>query len=83
MLNHDVADLLNNTIELAKSAGNVEDVVQPAPSSVVRQYKLEQDGCSGDVVLVRYESTKEMMKAIEKIHGKEVTLSQQKPARTP
>lgn len=73
-------DEVAGAIELAKRAGQVEDVVQPAPSSVVRQYKLEQDGCSGDVVLVRYDSTKEMMKAMEKIHGEEVKLSQQKSA---
>ena len=73
-------DEVSGAIELAKAAGNVEEVVQPAPSSIVRQYKLEQDGCSGEVVLVRYESAKEMMKAMETIHGKEVKLSQEKSA---
>lgn len=72
------ANDVDGAVDLAKTNGNVEEVIYPAPPDFIRQYKLEQDGCSGEVVLVRYSTTKDMMTAIAMLHGKDVKLSKGK-----
>lgn len=63
---------MDAAIASARAHGTVELVTSPAPADLVRKYKLEQDGCFGDVVLVQYSSTKDAMAAIAALHGKEV-----------
>lgn len=62
---------IDGAVALAKSLGTVEEVVDPAPSSIVRQYHLEQDGCSGSVILVQYETVKQALHAMKELHGSE------------
>lgn len=62
---------IDGAITLAKSLGKVEEVVDPAPVSIVRQYHLEQDGCSGSVILVQYETVKQALHAMKEMHGSE------------
>lgn len=76
MLKDDVPGFL----DMIRKHENVEDVTHPAPASVIRQYKLEEDGCSGEVVLVRYSTAKAMMKAAEEFHKTETKLSKKKGA---
>lgn len=47
-------------------------VVYPVEASVVRQYRLGQDGCSGEVVFVEYGSVKDALRAVRALHGKQV-----------
>ena len=62
---------IDGAVALAKSLGTVEEIVDPAPSSIVRQYHLEQDGCSGSVILVQYETVKQALHAMKELHGSE------------
>lgn len=43
-------------LSLAREAGKVVEVVQPAPPELCERLHLAADGCSGDVVLVVYET---------------------------
>ena len=51
----------------------VEDVVYPVPSEVQRQYRFEQDGCSGEVFMVQYASVKDALAAVRLLHGQQRT----------
>ncbi len=73
---HDV----DGAIEYAKKLGTVEDVVHPLPTYIMRQFHLEQDGCSGSVVLVQYETVKQALKAVKSLHGKQKKFSPGKKA---
>lgn len=66
---------VDGAIEYAKTVGTVEQVIHPPPGYIMRQYHLEQDGCSGSVVLVQYKTVKEALKAVKSIHGKQKKLS--------
>ena len=52
-----------------------ESTVYPVPEGLARQYRLEQDGCSGDVVLVQYASVKDALSAVRVLHGRQEVLS--------
>lgn len=73
---HDV----DGAIEYAKSLGTVEDVVYPVSPYVMRQFHLEQDGCSGSVALVQYATVKEALQAVKSLHGKQKKLTPGKKA---
>ncbi|GMH39129.1 hypothetical protein BSKO_07027 [Bryopsis sp. KO-2023] len=59
----------------AYELGEVEDVLYPAPMSVVRTYKLESDGCKGNVMLVAYKTVKEVFAAVAHLHDSEIEAS--------
>lgn len=63
---------IESAIALAKKKGTVEAVTNPAPEDVVRHYKLIQDGCSGEVVLLQYGTSKEALTAVAALHGQTV-----------
>ena len=71
---------VDGAIDFAKSLGTVEAVLYPPPADIIRQYHLEQDGCSGSVVVVQYETVKQALKAVKSLHGKKKTLSPGKKA---
>lgn len=59
-------DVVTRTLEVA-------DVVYPVPSEMQRQYRLEQDGCSGEVFMVQYASVKDALAAVRLLHGQQRT----------
>ena len=69
------ADTVDAAIALVKKLGgkSVEHVTYPAADDVVRSHKLKQDGCTGNVVLVRYTSTKEALASVSLLHHHPVT----------
>lgn len=52
------SEIMTQALNLAKKAGTVEEVVNPAPESVVGKAKLHADGCSGNIVLVVYDTVR-------------------------
>ena len=71
---------VDGAIEFAKSLGKVEDVTDPVPEYVMRQFHLEQDGCTGEAILVRYSSVKEALAAMKGIHRTHRKLNPSKKA---
>ena len=51
-------DTVPPAVSLAHMAGKVEQVVESPPRDVVQQAKLAQDGCTGDVVFIVYDSVR-------------------------
>ena len=47
---------IGQAVALARKAGAVEEVMNPAPPEVLREAKLEADGCTGAVVVVIYKT---------------------------
>jgi len=64
----------------SKSGEAVEGIINPAPTEVVRKHKLSQDGCTGDVIFVRYKNAKDAMAAVAALHGQTVGGSKKKGA---
>lgn len=54
--------------DMARAAGAVLSIQDPAPSLEVGKAHLEADGCSGHVILVEYRGVKEAMDAVRKLH---------------
>lgn len=71
---------VDGVVEYAKSLGTVENIIHPPPDYIMRQYHLEQDGCSGSVVLVQYGTVKQALAAIKALHGKQKKFSPGKKA---
>ncbi|KAG2482067.1 hypothetical protein HYH03_018977 [Edaphochlamys debaryana] len=65
---------VTQAVALARKAGPVEEVLNPAPQEVVHQAKLAADGCSGSVIIVVYKTVKDAMAAVAQLHGRELTL---------
>lgn len=59
----------------------VLDVIDPVPEAQVNQARLKQDGCTGDVVFVVYDSIKSALAAIAKLHGQKLPQQTQKAAK--
>jgi nucleolar protein 4 len=47
----------------------VVDAIHPVEASLVRQYRLEHDGCSGVVVFLQYQTVKDALSAVRLLHG--------------
>jgi len=56
----------------SKSGETIEGIINPAPTEVVHKHKLSQDGCTGDVIFVRYKTTKDAMAAVAALHGQPI-----------
>ena len=54
----------------------VSDVVYPVSAEIHRQYRFQQDGCSGEVVMIRYASVKDALLAVRLLHGQQKTFRQ-------
>lgn len=57
------------------------EVIDPAPEAQVSQARLKQDGCTGSLVFVVYDSVKSALAAIAKLHGQALPQQSQKPAK--
>eukprot|EP00198_Chlamydomonas_reinhardtii_P010429 XP_001699766.1 predicted protein [Chlamydomonas reinhardtii] len=66
---------IGQAVALARKAGAVEEVMNPAPPEVLREAKLEADGCTGAVVVVIYKTVKDAMAAVSKLHNQVITLA--------
>ncbi len=64
------AEAVPAALRAARKAGQVVDVVAPAPAEVVERARLAADGCSGQVVLVVYPGVHEALQAVAQLHGK-------------
>lgn len=66
---------IDAAVALANKQGGeaVEAIEKPAPVDTVRKFKLTLDGCSGEVILVRYKTVKDTMAAIAALHGQSVS----------
>ena len=64
-----------------KSENKVEAVQRRAPEDLVKRLKLAQDGCSGEVVLVRYASVKDAMAAVAALHGQTINFNKKSKAQ--
>lgn len=51
-----VPELVGAAVQLARKAGNVVDVVNPAPQDTIDRAHLKADGCSGTTLLVVYQT---------------------------
>jgi nucleolar protein 4 len=71
---------VDGAIEFAKSLGKVEEVTDPVPEHIARKFHLEQDGCTGEAILVRYSSVKEALAAMKGIHRTQKKLNPSKKA---
>ncbi|KAG7673445.1 hypothetical protein Ndes2526B_g03108 [Nannochloris sp. 'desiccata'] len=68
------SECINAAITEIKAKGGeaIEGVINPAPAEVVRRHKLSQDGCTGDVIFVRYNTAKDAMAAVATLHGQPI-----------
>lgn len=55
------------------TVAQVERVVQPAPADEVDRWHIRQDGCTGDIIFVVYDTVKTALAAVAKLHGQQLT----------
>jgi nucleolar protein 4 len=63
---------LEAAVALARGTGAVQAVANPAPQPIVERYKLAQDGCTGEVVMLTYASARDACAAVAELHGQQV-----------
>lgn len=61
---------IDAAVAFCKSLGQIESIETSTPQAIIRQYKLSQDGCTGEVLLLKYPSIKDAMDAVSALHGK-------------
>ncbi|KAK9842211.1 hypothetical protein WJX81_000775 [Elliptochloris bilobata] len=59
-----------SALALARSLGQVEDVVYPMPEGEVAKYMLQRDGCAGQVAFLVYDSVKSALQAVSQLHNR-------------
>ncbi|KAI3438130.1 hypothetical protein D9Q98_000571 [Chlorella vulgaris] len=65
-------EVVASAVQLAKAAGEVEEVVQPVPDKLATHFMLKRDGCTGDSFIAVYKSVKQAVEAVAKLHGQKV-----------
>lgn len=54
-------------------------MTDPVPETQVSQARLKQDGCTGQIVFVVYQSVKSALEAIAKLHGQKLNAAAEQP----
>lgn len=62
-------DTLPAALQMARAAGEVEEVVQPVPDTFGKQFMLRRDGCTGEAFIAVYKSVKQAVAAVARLHG--------------
>ncbi|GAX77255.1 hypothetical protein CEUSTIGMA_g4701.t1 [Chlamydomonas eustigma] len=60
-------------IAMALKLGTVEEVVSPAPEELIAKSKLRADGCTGEVAIIYYNTVKDALEAVTKLHGRRIS----------
>ncbi|KAL4452269.1 hypothetical protein ABPG75_007931 [Micractinium tetrahymenae] len=63
------AEAVEAAVQMARAAGEVQEVISPVPDKLAAQFMLKRDGCTGEAVVAVYKSVKEAIAAVAKLHG--------------
>jgi len=76
-------DTVGPALALARAGGGVAGVENPAPADAVALAGLARDGCAGGVAFVTYDSVKQAMAAVARLHGATVGGGETAPGPVP
>lgn len=62
-------ETLAAAMQMARAAGEVEELIEAVPDGMASKYMLKRDGCSGEAFLAVYKTVKQATDAVTKLHG--------------
>ncbi|KAL0026427.1 hypothetical protein WJX79_009181 [Trebouxia sp. C0005] len=74
-------DTKAQAIALAQAAGTVKSIADPPSDLDISHARLKQDGCTGLVVFIVYDSVKVALAAVAKLHGQSLGQPTKKAAK--